>query len=240
MRLRTRWVRAMFIKELREYRRNRSVIVAMGYLALIFLIQPVVVILTVSPSTVATISQAPVLVYLLAIPALTPAMLAAYSVVGERQQGTLEPVLTTPIRGEELLVGKALAALVPSVAVSYVVFALFVAFVEVFRPGVATALIRGPELLAQIVFTPLLAACSIWIGTAISTRTNDIRTAQGLGVLLTIPLAVPSTLVAFRLVPATPGVAVALAAALILVDAVGWRFIALMFDREQLVAGTRS
>ena len=61
---------------------------------------------------------------MLGIPALVPAFLAAYSVVGERQQGTLEPVLTTPIRREEFLLGKALAALVPSLAVAYVVYAL--------------------------------------------------------------------------------------------------------------------
>jgi ABC-type Na+ efflux pump permease subunit len=36
-----------------------------------------------------------------------PTFVAACAVVGERQQGTLEPVLTTPIRREELLLGKA-------------------------------------------------------------------------------------------------------------------------------------
>jgi len=46
---------------------------------------------------------------MLAIPALVPATLAAFAIVGERQQGTLEPVLGTPIHREELLLGKALA-----------------------------------------------------------------------------------------------------------------------------------
>ncbi|WP_280724781.1 ABC transporter permease subunit [Kitasatospora sp. MAA4] len=41
--------------------------------------------------------------------------IAANSVVGEREQGTLEPVLTTPIRREELLIGKAVANLIPAV-----------------------------------------------------------------------------------------------------------------------------
>jgi len=53
-------------------------------------------------------------------------------VLGERQQGPLEPVLTTPIRREEFLLGKALAVLVPSVAIAYVVFAVFLAVVAVF------------------------------------------------------------------------------------------------------------
>ena len=102
---------------------------------------------------------------MLAIPVLVPATLAAYSVVGERLQGTLEPVLSTPIRSEELLMGKALAAFVPWVAVAYAVFALYIAAVELFaHPGVADALIRGPDVLAQVIFTPLLAILSIWVG----------------------------------------------------------------------------
>jgi len=161
-------------------------------------------------------------------------------VVGERVQGTLEPVLTTPIRREELLLGKALAVFVPSVAISFAVFAFFIVCVELFTPpGIAAALIRGPELLAQVVFTPLLAGCSIWIGVAISTRSSDVRTAQGFSLLATVPLAVPTTLMAFKVIPATLGVAFGFAAILLVVDGLGWRLISATFDRERLIAGTR-
>jgi ABC-type Na+ efflux pump permease subunit len=99
-----------------------------------------------------------VLLYMLAIPALVPTALASYSVVGERQQGTLEPVLATPIRREGFPAGKALAALVPSLAISYAVLALFLGWVELFaQPGIASALLQAPDLLAQLLFTPLLA-----------------------------------------------------------------------------------
>lgn len=231
----------MFRKELREYRRSGHIILAMAYLPLIFLIQPLVVIFTVSASTAQQISQAPVLVYMLAIPALSPSLVAAYSVVGERQQGTLEPVLTTPIRREELLLGKALAALLTSVAISYGVFALFIVCVELFaRPGIAAALIRPPELGAQLVFTPLLAGCSIWIGTVISTRVDDIRAAQAFSLLATVPLVVPATLTAFTLIPATLGISLVFAAILLVLDGAGWRVASATFDRERLIVGTRS
>jgi len=240
MRLSIRRIRAMFRKELRDYRRNAQMIVTMAYLPLIFLIQPLVVLFKVPASTAQQISEAPVLLYMLAIPALAPATVAAYSVVGERLQGTLEPVLTTPIRREELLLGKALAVFVPSVAISFAVFAFFIVCVELFTPhGVAAALIRGPELLAQVVFTPLLAGCSIWIGVAISTRSGDVRTAQGFSLLATVPLAVPTTLMAFKVIPATLGVAFGFAAILLVVDGLGWRIISATFDRERLITGTR-
>src|SRR5437868_318718 len=80
-----------------------------------------------------------------------PATLAAFAIVGERQQGTLEPVLGTPIRREELLLGKALAVLIPSVAIAYAVFGVFLGVVALFaHPGVASALIRGPDVIAQV------------------------------------------------------------------------------------------
>jgi len=157
-----RRVRAILWKELREYQRNRSIVLAMAIYPLIFLIQPLVVVFALPASASGTLAHEHVLLYILGIPALVPAFVAAYAVVGERQQGTLEPVLTTPIRREEFLLGKALAALVPSLAVSYAVYAFFLACIALFaRPGVASALICGPELLAQLLFTPLLAAWSI-------------------------------------------------------------------------------
>src|SRR5437764_9445053 len=97
------------------------------------------------------------LLYMLVSPVTVPSAVSSYSVVGERQQGTLEPVLTTPIRREEFLLGKALAAFVPSLVIAYGVYGVFIAIVEFFaHPGIAPAVIHGPELLAQLVFTPLL------------------------------------------------------------------------------------
>ena len=110
-----RRVRAIFRKELREYRRNRTIVTGMAILPLIFLVQPLITVLNLGASASGGLARENELLYLLAIPALVPATLAAYSVVGERQQGTLEPVLGTPIRREEFLLGKALASFVPSV-----------------------------------------------------------------------------------------------------------------------------
>ena len=65
-------------------------------------------------------------------------MIAPYSVVGEREQGTLEPVLSTPVHREELLVGKALAAIGPSTAMGYALFALFLVVVQLFADSTSS------------------------------------------------------------------------------------------------------
>ena len=169
-----RRVRAIYRKELREYRRRRGIVVGMVIFPLVFIIQPLVSVFAEPASAASQLAGHHELLYLLAIPALVPTTLAAFSVVGERQQGTLEPVLTTPVRREEFLLGKAIAVLVPSIAVTYEVYLFFLALVELFaQPGVAPALVRGPDLLAELVFTPLLAGWSIWLGLAISTKASE-------------------------------------------------------------------
>jgi ABC-2 type transport system permease protein len=235
-----RRVRAIVRKELREYRRNRSLIWSMAIFPLIFCVQPLIVVFTLPASASGQLAHEHVLLYLLGIPALVPVFIAAYAVVGERQQGTLEPVLTTPIPREEFLLGKALAALLPSLVVAYTVFALFLACIGLLaQPAIASALIQVPDLLAQVLFTPLLAVWSIWVGIAISARSSDIRVAQQLSVLASLPSVLLVVLVALNVIPPTPGLAVGFAVVLLVLDGLGWRMTSRLFDRERLVTGSR-
>jgi ABC-2 type transport system permease protein len=239
VRVSTRRVRAIFRKELHEYRHNGNIVYAMAILPLIFLVQPVIQVFTLSSKASVALHHEHSLIYMLAIPVLVPAALSAYSVVGERLQGTLEPLLSTPVRREELLLGKALAAFVPSVAVAYVVFGLYVAIVELFASsGVASAIIRGPDLLAQLVFTPLLAAWSIWVGIALSARSRDPRTAQQLSILVSLPTVAITSLIAFNVIPANIRVALGFGVALLVLVRLGGRFASALFDRERLITGT--
>ena len=112
-------VRAISVKELRDYRRNRFVIGTMTVLPLLFITLPLIQVFHTyahGHSTNLNLHVGASMLYLLVIPAFMPSTLSAYSVVGEREQGTLEPVLITPIRREEFLIAKALAAFVPTLA----------------------------------------------------------------------------------------------------------------------------
>jgi ABC-type transport system involved in multi-copper enzyme maturation permease subunit len=240
MTLSGRRVRAIVRKEFREYRRNRSLIAGMSILPLVFVIQPLIAVFALPPSSSGSLAHEHVLVYLLGIPSLVPVFIAAYAVVGERQQGTLEPALTTPIRREEFLLGKALAALVPSLAIAFVVYAAFLAVVVLFaKPEIAGALIQWPDLVAGVLFTPLLATWAIWVGIAVSIRSSDVRVAQQVGLLVSLPPVFVAVLTALGVIEATFGLAVALAAILLILDGLGWRITSRLFDRERLIAGHR-
>jgi ABC-type transport system involved in multi-copper enzyme maturation permease subunit len=232
-------IRAIILKEFREYRRNRFVVSTMAVVPVLFLAIPIVeIILLPAPSSNPALDTriGLFLFYMLIIPAIVPATVAAYSVIGEREQGTLEPVLTTPIRREEFLLGKALAILIPTLVIAYGVFGLFLLAARLLaQPAVASAIFRSSELLVQLLFTPLLAGWSIWVGIAISSRARDVRVAQQLGTLASLPPLVLTSLVSFGVISRTLTLELIVAAVLLLVDTVGWRAVASLFNRERLV-----
>lgn len=237
-------VGAIVRKELRDYRRNRFVVLTMSFLPLVFIVAPVIQLFTIKVSITSARFDDRIglsLLYMLILPAIIPSVLSAYSVVGEREQGTLEPVLTTPIHSEEFLVGKALAALLPTLAVAYVIFGIFLGAVAAFaHPAVVSAIFERNHLLVQLLFTPLVAGWSIWAGIAISTRMSDVRAAQQLAVLASLPPVAIVALMNFNVIAASLGLALGLAGALLFIDLMAWRLVAAMFDRERLVTGTRS
>jgi ABC-type transport system involved in multi-copper enzyme maturation permease subunit len=241
------WTRvgAILHKEFRDYRRNRFVVVfTMTLLPLIFVTLPMISLFTIPVAVASAKLDTRIglsLLYMLLIPAIVPSSLAAYSVVGEREQGTLEPVLITPIRREEFLVGKALAALVPTLVIAYGIFGIFLAAAAVFaHPVIASAVFAGSHVLVQLVFTPLLAGWSIWVGIAISARSADVRVAQQLGVFASLPPLVIVALISLNVIKPSTGLALGLAAALLVMDGLGWRAVAQMFDRERLLTGRRT
>ena len=118
---------------------------------------------------------------------------------------------------------------------------LFLACVELFASrGVASALLRASDLLAQLLFTPLLAGWSIWLAIAISTRSSDVRVAQQLATLASLPTVALTTLIAFNVIQPSPRLAVTAAVVLILLNVLGWKTAAKAFDRETLITNTRS
>jgi ABC-type Na+ efflux pump permease subunit len=234
---------AVVRKELTEFRRNRFILSTMAVLPVLFLVSPTATILA---SKAAADSQklnnqvGLSLMFLMLIPVFLPATVAANSVVGEREQGTLEPVLTTPISREELLIGKAVSNLIPAVVLSYVVFGVFLAVVGLGADSViSTAVLHSPQLLAEACYIPLLAAWAVWVGIAISTKANDTRVAQQLSTLASLPPVAVIALMSFDVIKPTLTTALAFAAVLLAIDFAAYRGVARLFDPERLITGTR-
>jgi hypothetical protein len=98
----------------------------------------------------------------------------------------------------------------------------------------------GPPVLVQLLFTPLLAGWAVWVGIAVSARSTDVRVAQQLSVLGSVPPLIILALMSLNVMTESTVLAIGLAAALLAFDLLAWRVVAAMFDRERLVTGTRA
>jgi ABC-2 type transport system permease protein len=175
-------------------------------------------------------------VMLILIPVAASMSLAAHSIVGEKQARSLEPLLVTPITTFELLGAKVLGAFIPSAMLAAGFFALYVLAALLFaREGVAWALL-GPRSLAIVfVLGPLAALAALQMAVCVSSRVNDVRTAQQIGVLVILP--VPGLLLGqlFGSLQLTGPLIVSIAAGALVVNAVLMWIGIILFDRETIL-----
>ena len=138
-----------------------------------------------------------VLMFLM-MPVIIPVTIAAFSIIGEKEQKSLEPLLATPIRVMELLAGKTLAAVVPALLTTWVAFAIFIGGAYFLAsPALLRALLTPMWLLAFFVMAPLFCILSVAIGIVISSKVNDTRVAQQIGGLVVLPVVALAMLQTF-------------------------------------------
>jgi ABC-2 type transport system permease protein len=142
------------------------------------------------PDQVSATLLSPFLILFQVIPLIVPITIASYSIIGEKQQRSLEPLLATPIRTWELLLAKALSAAIPGILSTWWCYAAFVLAGRFFAsPLVYNYLLLSPAwMLAIVLLAPLFTLCAVGLGIIISSRVKDPSSAQQLGSLLILPV----------------------------------------------------
>jgi ABC-2 type transport system permease protein len=122
--------------------------------------------------------------------ALLPTILASYSLVGEKVEKSLEPLLATPITDSELLFGKSIGAFIPPMLAIYISSIVFMALCDVVTHDIMGYLYFPNWTIGLILLlAPLAAILSVEWSIIVSSRANDPRAAQMQGVLIILPLA---------------------------------------------------
>jgi len=125
------------------------------------------------------------------LPVILPVMIAAESIVGEKERHTLVPLLATPLTDSELLLGKFLTALIPGLLVAYANLALSIGLVNLmaylFDP---TKLWLWPNLLSllqALVMPPLFTLLAVGITVPISGRVTKVYEAYQTSTIVVFP-----------------------------------------------------
>jgi len=118
-----------------------------------------------------------------------PATIASYSMVGEKVERSLEPLLATPASDGEILLGKALAALTLPLLAMWAGMVTLMALCDAFTHATLGYLYFPNWMAAVTVFAvaPLLATMAVAFSVLVSARVSEVRTAQQLGGLAAVP-----------------------------------------------------
>jgi ABC-2 type transport system permease protein len=131
-----------------------------------------------------------ILVLFMLAPLFIPLTIASYSIIGEKQLRTLEPLLATPVRTWELLAAKAVAAVLPGVLVSWSSYAAFILLAGLSVSTTTMRLALAPVWIVSFgVLAPLFALLAVGLAVIASSRTSDPRAAQQLGAVVILPIS---------------------------------------------------
>jgi ABC-2 type transport system permease protein len=169
--------------------------------------------------------------------ALLPVTIASYSLIGEKVQKSLEPLLATPTTDEEILAGKSLAAFLPAIGSTYVGAVIFMVLVDILTSGPLKYLYFPNWNIAMILFplAPLACILSVGYNVLISSRVSDVRTAQQLGALIVVPLGAVYFLSEFGVLTLTTTNFLIMAAVLAALDVLVLYLVRATFQREEIL-----
>ncbi len=175
--------------------------------------------------------------FYLLMPGIMPTLIAAYSIAGEKKNGTLEPMLATPVHTADILLGKTFAAVIPAVLLTWASFVIYALLVNSFTAGTFDTPLLPNALwaIALLVTGPLLAVLSVYASVLVSARLSDVRAAQQVSAVLVVPIMGLFVLQLFGMVTLSVNALLAVSAGLLVLDLVLIKLGSAVFQREEIL-----
>jgi len=169
--------------------------------------------------------------------ALLPVGIASYSLIGEKLQKSLEPLLATPITDEEILLGKTIAAFLPTIGVNLIGAVAFSLLTDVFTRSTLGYLYypNGSIFLIVFLLAPLACILSVGYNILISSRVNDARTAYQLGVLILLPFGAVYVLSEISVLTLSTSTFLIIAGVLAVIDIFVFYLARATFQRDEIL-----
>jgi ABC-2 type transport system permease protein len=129
--------------------------------------------------------------FYLILAGVVPNAIASYTLVGEKVEKSLEPLLATPTTDGEILLGKGIAAFLPPIGSIWGGAAILMILMDAVTHD-KLGYYYFPTWNAAVfllVLIPLAVMLSVEVSVMISSRVSDVRAAQQLGYLMALPYA---------------------------------------------------
>ena len=171
------------------------------------------------------------------IPAIIPAPIASYSIVGEKLEKSLERLLATPTTDGEILLGKGIAAFIPAIIATYAGASIFMTLIDAVTNGRLGYLYYPNWDMGVILFllAPLALLLSIEVNIITSSRVTDVRAAGQAGSLMFLPFIGIYLASEIGVITLDTNTLLIIAGAVALLDVVMFRISTSLFQREQIL-----
>lgn len=234
-------LRTLLIKEWEEARRIRMVIYGVVFLPLFMLGLAVLMAWQARdlPADAQAVMLNTSLLYFVILPIMIPLSIAVYAIVGEKEQGTLEPLLATPLTETELFMGKGLAAVIPALVITWLTYGAFLAITWALLGAVPDGVLTAAWLASIFLLSPLLAAFAVLVTVLVSSRTTDPRAAYQFSSLALLPALVPLIVYSTQLTAVSLTLVAVEAAVLIALNAITLYVAVRLFRRESILTRWR-
>jgi len=123
------------------------------------------------------------------IAAYLPTPIASYTLVGEKVEKSLEPLLATPVSDGEILLGKSVAAFLPTMLAVYAGASIFMTLVD-WGTYNSIGYLYYPNWdvgVLLLILAPLAALLSVEFDVIASARFTDVRAASSVGGVMVVP-----------------------------------------------------
>jgi ABC-2 type transport system permease protein len=166
-----------------------------------------------------------------------PVGMASYTIVGEKVEKSLEPLLATPATDGEILLGKSIAAFLPSMAATYFGATIFMVLIDVItHQQLGYFFYPNWDAGVFLLFAaPLACLFSVEMNVIVSARVSDVRAANQFGGVLVIPFAALYVLGEINAVSLTAKNLLVISAVLLLVDVILFFVSRATFRREEIL-----
>lgn len=121
-----------------------------------------------------------------------PLYVSSYSIVGEKVEKSIEPLLATPTSDEEILIGKYISSFIPNILSIYLGTFIFMSLVDIFTFSKFNYYYypNWTFVIVLVLSIPLAIMYSISFSVFVSSKVNSTQTAYQLGALSMIPFLV--------------------------------------------------
>ncbi len=127
--------------------------------------------------------------FFLLIAVMLPLYLSSYSIVGEKVEKSIEPLLATPTSDGEILMGKYIGTFLPVLLVLYLAAVVYMLLIDTFTAGdLGYAYYPNWSFTIQeLVAVPTAATYAITFSVFVSSKVNGAQTAYQVGAVTMIP-----------------------------------------------------